>query len=346
MRRMPAVRSFAAALVPAALVPAALVTGALVAVTLVAAPLGCARRSEPTSSTSPLSQGPHTVTIAGSTIAYNVHGTGPIVFVHPGGPGMEWSYERMRPVEAFATLVYIEPIGTGRSSLEPGPRGFTLDRYAADIESLRARLELPRIILLGHSHGGFVAQIYALRNPGRLNGLILYDTTPTTGPGWQKDVETSMKTFFAKEPWFPEAVKALGEETKATTDSAMTAIFHREFPLYVADWTHRGPEWEAYRSATRLYVAPTRSTDPSASSEVGVAPSIEVVDSLSLITAPTLVIVGKKDFVTPEKYSRMIHDRIQDSRLLVLERSGHMGHIEEPDVFAAGIREFIQSLPH
>ena len=303
---------------------------------------GCARRSEPTES--PLSQGPHRVTIGGSTIAYNVYGNGPIVFVHPGGPGLDWGYDRMPEVEKFAMLVYIEPIGTGRSSHEPGPRGFNLNRYSADIESLREKLELPRIILLGHSHGGFVAQTYALQHPDHLRGLILYDTTPTTGPEWQKDVEAGVARY-RKEPWFVDAAKALAEETKATTDSAMSAIFRREFPLYFADWTHRGAAWEGIRTAAVANVAPTKSTDSSATAEVGVAPVIETRDRLSTISVPTLVIVGKKDFVTPEKYSRLMHDKIKDSRLLVLENSGHMGHIEEPEAFAAGVREFVQSLP-
>lgn len=304
---------------------------------------GCARHSEQVSE-SALSQGPHRVTIGGSTIGYNVYGNGPIVFVHPGGPGLDWGYDRMPEVEKFATLVYIEPIGTGRSSHVPGPRGFNLDRYAADIESLRQKVDLPRIILLGHSHGGFVAQTYALQHPDHLRGLILYDTTPTTGPEWQKDVEAGMAQF-QKEPWFPEAAKALGEETKASTDSMMTAVFRREFPMYFADWTHRGAAWEGIRTAAIANVAPTKATDPSAKGSVGVAPSIETRDRLSTIATPTLIIVGHHDFVTPEKYSRLMHDRIHDSRLLVLENSGHMGHIEEPEAFASGVREFIQSLP-
>lgn len=330
MFRMPDARSLGRGVLMLALLPLAL-GGA-----------GCAQRapSEP----SLLAPGPHALTIGGSTLAYNVYGTGPILFAHPGGPGMDWGYDRMPEVETFATVVYIEPVGTGRSSLEAGPRGFTLDRYAADVESLRVRLGQGPITLLGHSHGGFVAQTYALRYPGSLSGLILYDTTPTTGPEWQKDVEAGIARF-KEEPWFADAAAALAEETTATTDSAMTAIFHREFPLYVADWTRRQNELEGYRNAFRCHVAPTRATDPTSKREVGVAPALEVRDRLSRITAPTLLIVGRMDFVTPEKYSRIIQKEIRDSRLVVLEQSGHMGHVEEPEAFADAVRGFIQSLP-
>ena len=316
----------------------------LLALTSGALASGCGSRGPSETKADPLSPGPHKESIGGSTIAYHVMGTGPVVFVHPGGPGLEWSYERMPDVEKFATLVYIEPVGTGNSSRESGPRGFTLDRYAADIDSLRERVGLEKIILLGHSHGGFVAQTYALANPTRLRGLILYSTTPTTGPEWQKDVEAGVAQF-KHEPWFPEAAAALAKETSATTDSAMTAIFKAEYPLYFADYTKRAAEFAPYRATAVAYVAPTRSTDTTATDKVGVAPAIEVRDRLATIKVPTLVIVGKKDFVTPEKYSRIIHNSIRDSRLVALENSGHMGHMEEPTVFAEAVRSFVQSLP-
>jgi proline iminopeptidase len=125
----------------------------------------------------------------------------------------------------------------------------------------------------------------------------------------------------------------------------MTEIFKREYPLYFADYTARAAEFEPSRARAIAYVAPTRATDPSAKDAVGVAPSIEVRARLSEIHVPTMVIVGKKDFVTPEKYSRIIHDAIHDSRLTILDKSGHMGHMEQPTVFAEAVHEFLGSLP-
>jgi len=292
-----------------------------------------------------LSPGAHKVTIAGAVIAYHVAGSGPVILVHPGGPGIEWSFVRMPLLEKFATVVYIEPIGTGASGRLADPRGFTMERYVGDVEGLRAHLGLEKFVLLGHSHGGFVAQSYALAHQGHLRGLILYDTSPTTGPDWQKDVESNLQ-WFKDEPWFAEATDALAHETSATTDEEITAIFRREMPLYFAEWTARAGEFEPYRARVELSVAPGKATtDSSASNAVGVAPLLEVRDRLPEIRVPTLVIVGKKDFVTSEKFGRMIHDKIRGSRLLLLEHSGHMGHIEEPETFSDGIHSFVKSLP-
>jgi len=305
-----------------------------------AGPSGAAVPSE-----APLSAGAHHITIDGIEITYHVAGAGPVVVVHPGGPGIEWSFVRMPRLEKFATVVYIEPVGTGASGRLSDPRGYTIDRYVGDVEGLRAHLRLPKFVLLGHSHGGFVAQAYALAHADHLRGLILYDTSPTTGPEWQKDVEANVQ-WFKNEPWFAEAQDGLAHETSATTDDEMTAIFRHEMPLYFANWTAHAKEYEPYRAAVRLSVAPGKATtDSSASSSVGVAPAFEVRDRLGSIHVPTLVIVGKRDFVTSEKFGRMIHDGIQGSRLLVLEHSGHMGHIEEPGAFAQGIRSFLKSIP-
>src|SRR5882672_9709850 len=195
-----------------------------------------------------LSPGAHKITIAGAEIAFHVAGSGPVILVHPGGPGIEWSFVRLPLVEKFATVVYIEPIGTGASGRLADPRGFTMERYVGDVEGLRAHLRLEKFVLLGHSHGGFVAESYALAYQSHLRGLILYDTSPTTGPEWQKDVESNLQ-WFKDEPWFAEA-----------TDEEITAILRREFPFYFAEWTARDKEFGQYRARVDLCVVPGTAT--------------------------------------------------------------------------------------
>ena len=298
-----------------------------------------------TMSSAPIRPGDHRAPIHGSTIAYHVFGSGPVVMVHPGGPGIEWSFVRMRRLEKFATVVYIEPIGTGASSRLKDPHGYTMDRYVSDVEELREHLGLERFVLLGHSHGGFVAQAYAIAHPGHLRGLVLYDTSPVTGPEWEKDVESNVE-WFKDEPWFAEAKDGLAHETSAKTDEEMTEVFRHEFPLYFAEWTKRAKEFEPYRAAVQITAAPGQATsDSTASSAVGVAPVFDVRARLGEIRVPTLVIVGKKDFVTSEKFATMIHEGIRGSQLLLLRHSGHMGHIEEPAAFAEGIHAFLKTLP-
>ena len=292
-----------------------------------------------------LTPGAHRFTSGGAELVYHVAGSGPVVVVHPGGPGIEWSFVRMPRLEKFATVVYLEPIGTGASGRLADAHEYKIPRYVADVEGLRAHLGLERFVLLGHSHGGFVAQAYALEHQSHLRGLVLYDTSPTTGPEWQKAIEANLQ-WFKDEPWFQEAKAALAQETTAKTDEEMTAVFRREMPLYFAQWTARAKEFEPFRATVQLTAAPgSADTDSTASAQVGVAPVFEVRDRLGSIATPTLVLVGARDFVTDRTFATMLHNGIPGSQLVVLEKSGHMGHIEEPEAFARSIRAFLKSLP-
>src|SRR5262245_29458875 len=77
--------------------------GTAAAVLALAVGAACEHRSPP------LATGEHRFTSDGVELAYHVAGAGPPCIVHPGGPGMEWSYLRMPELERRLTLVYLEP---------------------------------------------------------------------------------------------------------------------------------------------------------------------------------------------------------------------------------------------
>ncbi|MFJ4622350.1 alpha/beta fold hydrolase [Streptomyces sp. NPDC088812] len=56
---------------------------------------------------------------------------------------------------------------------------------------------------------------------------------------------------------------------------------------------------------------------------------------------PALVIVGRHDVICGPRWGLELYELIPGSRLLVLEHSGHMGHVEEPGLFTDGVRRFV-----
>jgi pimeloyl-ACP methyl ester carboxylesterase len=122
----------------------------------------------------------HQIVIDGVVQRYHVAGTGPVCLAHPGGPGAPYEYLRMPRLEESLTMVYVEPIGTGESGRLAEMTGYTVEAYARFLHGIIEHLAEPRVYLMGHSHGGFVAQAYALQHPERLAGLILYSTAATT----------------------------------------------------------------------------------------------------------------------------------------------------------------------
>jgi pimeloyl-ACP methyl ester carboxylesterase len=62
---------------------------------------------------------------------------------------------------------------------------------------------------------------------------------------------------------------------------------------------------------------------------------------LAGLTVPALVIAGRYDVICGERWGREIRDLVPGSRLAILPESGHMGHLEEPEAFAAAVADFV-----
>lgn len=93
----------------------------------------------------------------------------------PGGPGL--GGDSLSPFEGLAvdgwTVSFFDPIDTAGSARSPSPSYHTLDHHVGEIDAIRSALQLPRVVLLGHSYGGLLALQYTLEYPGRVSALIL-----------------------------------------------------------------------------------------------------------------------------------------------------------------------------
>jgi proline iminopeptidase len=285
----------------------------------------------------PLVPGDHRVNLPGVGIHYRVEGKGPVLVLHPGGPGMEWKYARMPALEKFLTVVYLDPRGAGESTRPSGSAAYGMAEYVSDLESLRVALGLGRMLLLGHSHGGMVAQSYALAHPSSLRGLILCATSPATGEEWTRDVETNLKQRHS-EPWYSDAAAAFAGEEKASTDADLSALFRREVPLYFYRYEPFRERMEPVLRDLRISVEPVR--------QFGLeAPRFDLRSRLGEIRSPTLILAGRHDFVCGPRWAETMHAGIPGSKLVILESSGHFLYLEEEEAFARAVREFAATLP-
>jgi pimeloyl-ACP methyl ester carboxylesterase len=287
-----------------------------------------------------LSEGAHTIEIDGVVQRYHVYGSGPVCLVHPGGPGFAWHYLRMPAVERDLTTVYLEPLGTGDSGrLGTHPNGYTREKYSAAIDGLIAHLGVGKVHLLGHSHGGFVAQFYARARADRLAGVILYESAPAVGPEHFAEAIRNLEKFAAAhagDERLPEVLDAWRSVPGIADDEAFTDAARRLFPAYFADYWGRENEFAAARTAVRgSYISGLDDC---------LAPvGIDDRDTLAEITTPTLIVVGRHDFICGPRWATEIHERIAGSEFVVLENSGHFGHLEEPAEFARVVTEFVKS---
>ncbi|MFJ8782170.1 alpha/beta fold hydrolase [Streptomyces sp. NPDC102476] len=291
---------------------------------------------------SPLSPATHTVSVRQGTSVidqrYHVAGTGPVCLVHPGGPGIGWEYLRIPELEQSMTMVYLEPVGTGESGRLADARGYNLSTYTHFLHAVIEHLALPKVILLGHSHGGFVAQRYALDHPDRVGSLILYDTSPVTGDDFWQTAVANLEQFarhhVSEHPEVADYVAGLTSRPDRFDDEGATAVLRTIAPAYFHDYWGREDDFAPGRRALRMYAAPSW----------GEGPAFDVREELSAVTAPTLVLVGDDDFICGPHWARMIHKAVNGSQLTVLDRTGHLGHIESPEAFTTAVVDFLSSV--
>ncbi|MCU1680509.1 MAG: hydrolase [Amycolatopsis sp.] len=285
----------------------------------------------------PLTPGSHAVELDGVTQRYHVAGSGPVCLAHPGGPGIDWDYLRMPAAEEHLTMVYVAPIGTsGSDRLASHPHGYTRERYSRALDGLLDHLGVPQVFLLGHSHGGFVAQYYALKRADRLAGIILYESAPVTGAEQFTEAARNMDEFLrvhADAPGLPEVVTAWESLAHLHDDESVTRAAQGIFPAYFADYWAREDEFAPARAAVRAGFI-------SGADEAGNPESIDDRAVLASITTRTLVLVGRHDVICGPRWATELAETIPGAELVVFEHSGHFAHLEEPAAFTRALVKF------
>ena len=266
----------------------------------------------------------NSIIVNGVRQVFHVAGHGPVMIAHSGGPGAEYSYLRSAALEEHFTMVYLEPVGTGESGRLPSG-GTYMDTYVDFLYAVVQHLNEPRVLILGHSHGGLIAQRFALRYPERVAGLVLYSATPTTDAAFWAAATAEVAAYaerYAEVPGAAEAAAAI-EAPKATTDEEATARLRAALPLYFADFWGRQDEFGPLRESIRSWaVQPT-------------ATAVDLRPDLPSITAPTVVLTGREDFICGPVWAEMLHHGIPGSELVIIENCGHFAQVEQPEEFLA-----------
>lgn len=112
--------------------------------------------------------------VSGVTLHYRSWGRGPTVLLLSGGPGASSDYLESvyAHVAASSRAILLDQRGTGRSVLRRSDSTtLTLRLAIHDIEALRQRLGVDRLILVGHSWGGQLAMAYLAAYPAHVRGL-------------------------------------------------------------------------------------------------------------------------------------------------------------------------------
>ncbi|MBD0373290.1 MAG: alpha/beta fold hydrolase [Pyrinomonadaceae bacterium] len=210
--------------------------------------------------------------------------------------------------------------GFGESSAESDEPA-TMHEMAEDVAALLDEIGVERFTLGGLSMGGYVAFAFYRHFPLRVRNLILADTRP------QADTDE------ARENRERQAQQALSE--------GMQGIVEGMLPKLLSPTT-LGERKEVVEELRAMML----STNPvgAAAALRGMGERPDQTHLLPRILAPTLIIVGSEDQLTPPKDAEIMHTEIRGSRLEVIEGAGHVSNLERPSEFNRALRHFLDSL--
>ncbi len=250
----------------------------------------------------------------------------PCLVMH-GGLGLDHTYlgPWLDPLGEEMRLIYYDHRGNGRSG-RPPVETLTFDHFCADADALREHLGFEKVAVLGHSYGGWIALEYALRYPERLSHLILYGTAPAFD--YRAEIVDNMRRKGAT----AEQVAAFSGPIP--DDAVFRRCMEILGPLY---WHSFDPELAGRAMGETLFNVEALRRSMSLISEWN------VVSRLGEVRVPTLILVDDDDFCTPVSQSQRLHEGITGSEMVVFERSGHLPHLESPDIFFDAVREWLVS---
>lgn len=257
----------------------------------------------------------------GATIYYEVTGTGPTVIL---GHSLLLDTEMWRGVAprlaARHKVINIEVRGHRRSTA-PGP--FTLEDLAGDWLEILDREGGGRAFLVGLSMGGMTAMRLALSAPSRVAGMVLIDSNgdeEERGRRLQYAVMAGIYRRFGLVGMLEKRVSALM--------LGKTSLHRRPDVLAQLQETVARHDRKQITHALRA-----------------VFRRGAILDRLTAITCPTLVVVGDEDQSTPVVKSRRLAAAILGARLDVVPGVGHLSAMEDPDAIASRVLGFLGEHP-
>lgn len=229
----------------------------------------------------------------------------PLLLLHgAGGDHLVWP-AGLRRLPDYAVYTLDLP-GHGRSE-RPG-RG-TIAAYADDVSAVLAALELANAVLIGHSMGGAIAQMMALRHPDQTAALVL------VGTGARLPVSDAI----------------LGQ---ALTDFEAAADFISKY-----QWARGTPPTLVADGRQKL-----EQTGPQVLHDDFVAcNNFNTMTQLPQIRVPVLVIAGEHDKMTPPAFSQFLADHIPQAELVTVAGAGHMMMLEQPEPVTAAVAVFLRT---
>ncbi len=281
------------------------------------------------------------VVVNGTRLWYESEGTGTPILLIAGGPGC--SHTSFHPYFSKLAdsyrIIYFDAFGRGRSDRASNPSAYTFDRDVEDVEGLRRALGLGKIVVLGHSYGGMVAQAYALRYPQSVRKLVL-SCTLFNGEMWQANNDNCNHEIRNQYPETWERIQALRQKGLHSS-----AVEHQgaygELPLglfYFYDASNAARTGPFEVNPDVYYSIAGDDADFLIG---GDAAKLDFRRQLANLRMPVLVLAGRFDRVVLPRFSLQFKRYLPRASFHMFEKSGHFPYVEETEETFRVLRGFV-----
>jgi len=274
--------------------------------------------------TVPHSEYSHFAEIDGVHVHYQDKGTGtPLVLLH-GFTSSTYSWKDVfDPLSKNFRVIAVDLKGFGFSGKPDGD--YTRRAQASLVAHLLDYLKIERAWLCGSSMGGEVALNFAVKSPQRVAGLILIDSGGVKVPGGN-----SLAPGYLLVPFVGRILTALAMTSDKLVREGLEKSFYDDAKItadrvayYYRPLQTRGGQLAALRARTQ-------------------AGQFPIEQDLSTLKARTLIIWGAEDGVIPLAAGRKMNSLIKDSKLVIIEKCGHVPQEEMPERVLDEMTKFIE----
>jgi triacylglycerol lipase len=253
-------------------------------------------------------------TIFGYRLHYRETGQGaPIILLHGlGGDGSRWTSATAALAGDFRVIA-LDQIGFGESDkpLVNYNHGLLAEFL---VEFMRA-VGIRKASIVGHSMGAFVGTHVAVHHPDQVDRLVLVDGGSLDNP-----------------PRPPHLMQIQNGTTLAETREYFELMFYDK--SRVTDQLVR----DNYLRRLRVSYTISRMQE---SRVKGVG--FVTREQAATIKVPTLIVWGEHDVLLPVGDAELLHRVIPNSRLVVLQKSGHIPQVEQPDDINKALHGFLSA---
>lgn len=246
-----------------------------------------------------------------------------IVFGHGFGTDQH-SFKAITPAfeEAYKIVLY-DNVGAGMADSEAYhvERYHNLQAFSSDLEQLLDEYQLRDVIFVGHSASGMIGLLTAIRRPELFDRLVLLAASPR----YLNDTYDGYTGGF----------------DQPTLDN-LYASMSNSYQAWASGFASMVAANPGQPEFARSFAATLQSLRPDVA--LMVARTIFQSDyrrELSQLDKPTLIIQSREDIAVPMEVADYLHTHIKNSRLAVVNATGHLPHVSAPQEVIDVIKSFI-----